>query len=143
MKMIRICKWRLLFSSNLSTQGTRVYRAHQNAFQAAPREIGWLAAAQSLPFLLLALPFGWYADIGSRRQLLLFAEGLRLLAMFGLLALAFTQHVSITGLALLGFLGATGTVAFTVAAPTLMPKLVPAQQLGFANSRLELARSLA
>jgi predicted MFS family arabinose efflux permease len=46
-------------------------------------------------------------------------------------------------LAVLGFLGAIGTVGFSVAAPALVPSLVPREMLGRANGRLELARSAA
>lgn len=113
------------------------------ALQAGPREIGWLAAAQSLPFLLLSIPCGLLADSGSRRGLMLAGEVLRLLAMLGLLAVTALHAVSLPWLAVLGFLGATGTVAFTVAAPALVPRLVAPGALGRANGRLELARSLA
>ena len=73
------------------------------ALGAGPGEIGALATAQTLPFLLLSIPV----------------------------------------LALLGFLGAAGTVAYSVAAPALVPTLVPRESLGAANGRLELARSVA
>src|SRR5262249_4054957 len=46
-------------------------------------------------------------------------------------------------LALLGFVGACGTVAYNVAAPSLVPALVPRAALAAANGRLELARTLA
>lgn len=111
--------------------------------QAGPREIGWLAAAQSLPFLLLSIPCGMLADNGSRRALMIAGEVLRTLAMLGLLLISAFQAVSFPALAALGFLGATGTVAFTVAAPALVPCLVGPAALGRANGRLELARSLA
>jgi predicted MFS family arabinose efflux permease len=46
-------------------------------------------------------------------------------------------------LALLGLVGAIGTVGFSVAAPALVPALVPRDALARANGRLELARSAA
>jgi predicted MFS family arabinose efflux permease len=54
-----------------------------------------------------------------------------------------TGQLSIVGLAILGFAGAVGTVGFSVAAPALVPALVPRELLGRANGRLELARSAA
>ena len=45
--------------------------------------------------------------------------------------------------AALGFLGAAGTVAYSVAAPALVPSLVPAGRLAMANRWLELTRSTA
>lgn len=115
-------------------------------FAAGTREVGLLAAAQSLPFLLLALPFGLWADRASRRHLMLAAEVLRVGAMAGLAALvglAGGALLSMPVLALLGFAGAVGTVAFSVAAPAMVPSLVPREALARANGRLELARSLA
>ena len=47
---------------------------------AGPGEIGMLAAVQSLPFLLLSIPFGLLADRTSRRRLMVAAEALRMLA---------------------------------------------------------------
>jgi hypothetical protein len=44
-------------------------------------------------------------------------------------------------LAILGFLGACGTVAYGVVAPTLVPALVPMRLLA-ANGRIELARAV-
>ena len=43
----------------------------------------------------------------------------------------------------LGLIGACGTVAFSVAAPALVPSLVPADALPQANGRIELARTTA
>jgi predicted MFS family arabinose efflux permease len=111
--------------------------------QAGPAEVGALAAAQSLPFLLLSIPFGLLADRRSRRQVMLLAEALRVLAFFALLLALLLGAVSLPLLLVLGFLGATGTVAFSVAAPAVVPALVPPALLPRANARLELARSLA
>src|SRR6266567_4445820 len=46
-------------------------------------------------------------------------------------------------LALLGFIAVCGTVAYSVAAPALVPSLVDPQQLPAANARIELARTVA
>lgn len=111
--------------------------------KAGPGEVGALAAAQSLPFLLLAIPLGLVADRRSRRQVMLLAEGLRVLAFLALLAALLSDRVSMPLLLVLGFLGASGTVAISVAAPAIVPTLVPPEGLPRANARLELARSLA
>ena len=111
--------------------------------QAGPGQIGLLSTAQTLPFLLLAIPLGLLADRISRRRLMAAAEALRALALAGLLIATLSGQLSIELLALLGFVGAAGTVGFSVAAPALVPALVPREALGAANGRLELARSLA
>jgi len=113
------------------------------ALGAGPGEIGTLAAVQTLPFLLLSIPLGVLADRVSRRRLMVWAEALRALSLIALLAMVVTGQLSIAGLAVLGFAGAVGTVGFSVAAPALVPALVPRELLGRANGRLELARSAA
>jgi predicted MFS family arabinose efflux permease len=113
------------------------------AFGAGPGEIGLLATAQTLPFLLLSIPAGLLADRWSRRRLMVAAEVLRAVSLVALLFATLFGQLSLALLALLGFVGAAGTVGFSVAAPALVPSLVPQAALGAANSRLELARSIA
>jgi len=110
---------------------------------AGPGEIGVLATAQTLPFLLLSMPFGLWADRRSRRRLMVGCELLRAASLLGLLAAVLAGQLSLPLLALLGFIGAVGTVGYSVAAPALLPALVGAAALAQANSRLELARSAA
>lgn len=110
------------------------------ALGAGPGEIGLLATAQTLPFLLLSIPLGLLADRTSRQRLMVLSEGLRALA---LVAVVLMGWLSILVLAVLGFAGAIGTVGFSVTAPALVPALVPRDALARANGRLELARSTA
>ena len=113
------------------------------ALGAGPGEIGLLATAQTLPFLLLSIPLGLLADRTSRRKLMAWAEVLRMLAFLALLASLLFARLSLELLAVLGFVGAIGTVGFSVAAPALLPALVPRDAIASANGRLELARSIA
>lgn len=113
------------------------------ALGAGPGEIGLLATAQTLPFLLLSVPLGLLADRISRKRLMVGSEVLRTLALLGLLAAFAANQLSIGLLAVLSFAGAVGTVGFSVAAPALVPALVPREALARANGRLELARSAA
>lgn len=108
-----------------------------------PGEIGLLAAVQTLPFLLLSIPLGLLADRMPRRTLMVAAEALRALSLLVLLAMLLTGALSIPLLAVVGFVGAVGTVAFSVAAPALVPALVSRDLLGRANGRIELARAAA
>ena len=110
---------------------------------AGPGEIGFLSAVQALPFLLVSMPLGLLADRMSRRRLMVWAEGLRAVSLLVLLAMVLASKLGIGWLAVLGFLGAVGTVGFSVAAPALVPALVPREALASANGRLELARSAA
>jgi predicted MFS family arabinose efflux permease len=113
------------------------------ALGAGPGEIGTLAAVQTLPFLILSIPLGVLADRTSRRRLMMVAEGLRAASLLALLGMVLSGQLSIAWLAVLGFLGAVGTVGFSVAAPALVPALVAGSLLARANGRLELARSAA
>jgi predicted MFS family arabinose efflux permease len=104
---------------------------------------GLLQTAQTLPFLLLSIPAGVLADRMSRRRLMAGAEALRALSLIAVLILVGLGLLTWPLLALLGFVGACGTVAYSVAAPALVPALVPPGALAAANGRIELARTVA
>jgi predicted MFS family arabinose efflux permease len=110
---------------------------------AGPAETGWLQTAQTLPFLLLSIPAGLAVDRTSRRGLMVGAEALRTCSLLAVLLLLATGLLTLPLLAGLGFIGAIGTVCYSVAAPALVPKLVTRGQLGAANRWLEIARSIA
>lgn len=141
--------FRFLASANLAAQSAEqlslaaVPLVAVLALGAGPGEIGYLAAVQTLPFLLMSIPLGLLADRLSRRQLMIWAEMLRALSLLGLLVALLWGQLSINLLAVLGFLGALGTVGFSVTAPALVPALVPHDALARANGRLELSRSTA
>ena len=135
--------------SNLAAQS-----AEQIALAAAPivavlmlgvgeGETGLLQTALTLPFVLFAIPAGWLADRISRRWLMASAEALRALALFGILALIWSNLLTMNLLALIGFAAVCGTVVYSVAAPALVPSLVPPAALPAANARIELARTVA
>lgn len=113
------------------------------ALGAGAGETGMLQTAQTLPFLLFAIPAGLLADRISRSRLMAAAEALRVLSLLGILVLAWLGLLTLPLLAALGFLGACGTVAYSVAAPALVPALVPPSALPLANARIELARTTA
>ncbi|TMJ21022.1 MAG: MFS transporter, partial [Alphaproteobacteria bacterium] len=79
----------------------------------------------------------------SRRWLMAGAEGLRAAALAGILMLIWLGLLTLPLLALTGFVAVCGTVAYSVAAPALVPSLVPPQLLPAANARIELARTIA
>ncbi len=110
---------------------------------AGTAEIGVLQTAQTLPFVLFAIPAGLLADRLSRHTVMASAEALRALSLIGVLALAASGLLTWPLLAALGFVGACGTVAFSVTAPALVPSLVPTAALAAANGRIELARTVA
>lgn len=113
------------------------------AFGAGAGETGLLQTAQTLPYLLFAIPAGVLADRLSRRRLLAASEALRALSLAIILLCAQQGVLSLGLLAALGFIGACGTVAYSVVAPALVPALVPRVLLPAANARIELARTVA
>jgi MFS family permease len=101
---------------------------------------GVLQTAQTLPFLLFSIPAGVWADRMPRARLMSRAEVLRVVSLLVILALVTLGGLNLLLLAVRGFIGACGTVAFSVAAPALVPALVESDALPVANGRIELAR---
>ena len=135
--------------SNLAAQS-----AEQIALAAAPivavlmlgvaeGETGLLQTALTLPFILFAIPAGLLTDRISRRKLMAGAEALRAAALAAILALIAFGWLTLPLLSLLGFIAVCGTVAYSVAAPALVPSLVTPSLLPAANARIELARTVA
>lgn len=135
--------------SNLAAQS-----AEQIALAAAPivavlllgvgeGQTGLLQTALTLPFILFAIPAGLLADRISRRFLMAGSEALRAAALAAVLALIWLGGLTMPLLALLGFVAVCGTVAYSVAAPALVPSLVSPDMLPAANARIELARTVA
>jgi len=135
--------------SNLSAQS-----AEQIALAAAPivavlllgvgeGQTGLLQTALTLPFILFAIPAGLLTDRISRRVLMAGAEALRAVALLAILALIWLGWLTLPLLAVLGFAAVCGTVAYSVAAPALVPSLVTPKLLPAANARIELARTIA
>jgi predicted MFS family arabinose efflux permease len=113
------------------------------AFGAGEAATGALQTAQTLPFLLASIPAGMLVDRMSRARLLAGAEALRVLSLMAVIGLMLLGSLTLPLLAILGFIGACGTVAYGVTAPALVPSLVQQQALPIANGRIELARTAA
>jgi predicted MFS family arabinose efflux permease len=135
--------------SNLAAQS-----AEQIALAAAPivavlllgvgeGQTGLLQTALTLPFILFAIPAGLLADRISRRFVMVAAEALRATALAAILLALLLGLMTLPLLSLLGFIAVCGTVAYSVAAPALVPSLVTSEQLPAANARIELARTIA
>ncbi|CAM2185775.1 Enterobactin exporter EntS [Paraburkholderia sacchari] len=113
------------------------------AFNATAQQTAALQAVNTLPFLLLSLPAGLVADRVRRKNLMVATELVRAAALFVLFALFWLHALTLVTLGALGFAIATGTVVFSVAAPSLVAALVETGSLLAANRRLEIARSIA
>jgi len=135
--------------SNLAAQS-----AEQIALAAAPivavlllgvgeGQTGLLQTALTLPFILFAIPAGLLADRISRRFVMVASEALRAAALVAILLALWLRLMTLPLLSVLGFIAVCGTVAYSVAAPALVPSLVTSEQLPAANARIELARTVA
>src|SRR5262249_2783508 len=83
------------------------------------------------------------SDRMSRPKLMAGAEALRAAALGATLLLLWSGLLNLLLLALLGAIAVCGTVAYSVAAPALVPSLVAQDPLPPANARIELARTIA
>lgn len=135
--------------SNLAAQS-----AEQIALAAAPivavlmlgageAETGLLQTALTLPFLVFAIPAGVLADRVPRRLLMAGAEAVRAVSLMALVALIQFGALTLHLMGAIGFVAVCGTIAFSVAAPSIIPALVPPSALPVANARIELARTAA
>ena len=89
------------------------------ALGAGAGQTGFLQTAQTLPFLLLAIPAGLLSDRMPRRRLMALAEAVRAGSLIATLLLAQSGWLTLAWLAVLGAVGACGTVAYSVTAPSL------------------------
>ena len=140
-------KWRRDFALFWAAQGASVTGDQIREFavpliaitvlQVSATELGILGAAQWIPFLLLALPFGVVIDRRRRRRMLLLSEVGRgaLTAVLAIVALLGALHFPV--LLIAAFLLGSLTVVYEVGYQSAMPALVPREHLGLANSRIQ------
>jgi MFS family permease len=108
---------------------------------ASPFEVGLLAALETAPYLLIALPAGVIADRADRRRLLILTDLGRALALL-LVPLAFAVNMlSLPILFVVALVTGTLSVFFDVAYQSYLPRLVPTDQLVDGNQKLELSNA--
>jgi MFS family permease len=110
---------------------------------ATPFEVGVVNAAQFVPYAVLGLIAGVYADRWRRRPVLVWASVGRALCLGAITVLWFAGELQIWMLvvALLSF-GAFSVFGFA-ATQSLLPRLVPRARLVTANARLDQADAAA
>jgi MFS family permease len=110
-----------------------------SVLHASPGELGMIKAAQTLRFLIFAIPIGEYADKLPRRRILLAADAARfpLIAAIALLGAALPVPALV-------FLVGIGTVAYEVAYLSALPELIDGPcELPAANRAVETAHAAA
>ncbi|WP_406284184.1 MFS transporter [Embleya sp. NBC_00896] len=109
----------------------------------SPALISLVSLALTLPWLLIALHVGVLVDRADRRHLLWLADGLRLLAIGGLVAIALRGDVTITALAVGGLILGVAEVIALTSASALIPVIVPRADRERANALITGAETAA
>ncbi|MGG4662596.1 MFS transporter [Providencia vermicola] len=110
---------------------------------ASASDTAWLQMLQTLPFLIVSPFIGIVVDRHSARNLMICSEAIRIAVLGIIFALLFSKLLSFVLLILFGFIGAVGTVIYSVATSAYIPAVIPKDQLINANRWIELARSLS
>lgn len=110
---------------------------------ASEEDLGYLNAAQTAAFLLVGLPAGAWVDRWFKRRTMIYADLARFVASFAVPLLWFTGHLHIWHLFLVGGIVGVASVFFDVAYQSFVPVLVPDEDIGTANARLETTSQIA
>jgi len=111
---------------------------HATTFQVAS-----LNVVDLLPFVLFSLPAGVWVDRLRRRPLMIAADWGRAVAL-GSIPIAYAAGgLSLAQLFAVGFAAGTLTVFFDVSYQSYLPSLVRREELGDANSKLQVSGSTA
>ncbi|WP_182875691.1 MFS transporter [Microbispora sp. H10670] len=114
------------------------------ALQAPPEQVGLLASAEQVPFLLVALLAGVMVDRRRRRRdILIVADLGRAVALGAVTAAYLTERLGMGTLYVAAFLIGTCSVFFEIAYQAYLPRLIRRDQLGRGNGLLETSRSAA
>jgi MFS family permease len=110
---------------------------------ATPAQMGVLAAAARLPYLLIGLFAGVWVDRWRRRPILIAAELGRASLIGSIPGVTVLNGLTVEYLYVVVFLVGVLTVFFDIAYQSFLPSLVPRGRLVEGNSRLETSRSTA
>ena len=139
--------WRLWASSALSNLADGVFKIGLPLvairFTREPGLIAGLSLALTLPWLLFALPAGAWADRLDRRRAMLGANVARAALLVVLAALAGFELTSIWIFYLFAFGVGTAETVYDTSAQSILPQIVPREQLSRANGRLYAAELTA
>lgn len=111
--------------------------------QATESQVGYLGAFSSIAFLVLGLPAGAWVDRWLKRPTMMAANAVRAVASILVPVLYLFGHLQIWHLYVVAAVIGLATVFFDVAYQSYLPILVPTEQIGSANSRMESTSQLA
>ena len=113
------------------------------ALGAGPRDMGWLAAAQSLPVLLLGLVAGTWVDRLPRRPLLIVTDLARAVLLCAIPAAALLGQLRLELLYIVALLAGALAVVAETAHAAYLPAVVGRERLVEGNSKLAVAGQAA
>lgn len=106
-------------------------------------QMGLLNAADTAAFLIFGLLAGAWVDRWRKRKVMIWADVIRLFATAVVPVLWFTDQLNIYHLMVVGAIVGIATVFFDVGYQSYVPILLPAEQIGSANSALETTNQIA
>jgi predicted MFS family arabinose efflux permease len=111
--------------------------------KASPSQMGLLAAAASLPVLLLSLAAGVWVDRMPRRLVMVAADAGRFVLLATVPIAALAGGLGMAQLYAVAFGAGVLDVLFSIASRSLVPELVTPDRLLEANSSLQMSESVA
>ncbi|WP_394617062.1 MFS transporter [Lentzea sp. JNUCC 0626] len=139
--------WRLLSSSTVSAMGDGIRFTAlpllSVALLADPFQVALVTAATTVPWLVLGLPVGAYADRADRVRMMIGADLFRAAGLLVAVVLLVTGHLTFVPLLLLALVLGIGEVVFDCASFAVLPSVVPAERLEAANGRLFTSQTVS
>jgi MFS family permease len=132
--------WKLWTSSGLSNLADGVFKIALPLlaiqFTQSPTLVAGLSVAATLPWLLFALTAGALADRLDRRELMVWANLARGLLPALLVAIVLLDLGSIWALYIVALMVGVAETLYDTSAQSIVPQVVPREQLSRANGRL-------
>jgi MFS family permease len=129
----------LLFGQVLSDLGGRVsgiaFPLLVLAATGSPAKAGIVAAAGTLPLLVLTIPAGALVDRWNRKRVMIVADGARCLALASIAVALALDSLSFAHIVVVALIEGVGFVFFSVGERSALPSVVPDHQLEAALAR--------
>ncbi|WP_448061861.1 MFS transporter [Cellulomonas hominis] len=106
-------------------------------------QMGALSAAETAAFLVIGLPAGAWVDRMRKRRVLILADVVRAAVLAVVVALALTDHASMTLLYVAGLAISAASVFFDIAHQSYVPGLAGLDRVVEGNSKLQATQSVA
>lgn len=140
--------WRLTTANAVSQLGSQISLLAVSliavkTLRAPAADVGILVACQPGAYLIAGIPAGILADRVSRKSIMLYGDVLRAAVIGSVPLAAATGRLSVAQMYVVVCLTGVATVFADVARQSVLPMLVPAEELASANARFATAQSAA